>query len=174
MEGRYTGVHGPRWQTRRDWVEWVSRTLAPSMMASLEGNSGGFSKILILCGPVCLIRGFYFPNSSCLKVGKGATPSWIWTSLLEGRKLLQEGLKWSVGKGGSILFWEDNWVPNLPSDRKLSSPPAGCQWKWVSNFLLQHNGAWDIHKLQSCVNEDDLQAIIRTPTSINKGHDSLV
>lgn len=87
-----------------------------------------------------VLKGLYFPSISCLEVGNGATPSWIWNSLLEDRNLLGKGLIWSVGNGESIRFWEDKWVPNIDSERILSTPPSGCQWKWVSDFIFQQNG----------------------------------
>lgn len=43
---------------------------------------------------VKLIKGIYFPHSDFLNVRKGGKASWAWSSLLEGRKLLLEGLCW--------------------------------------------------------------------------------
>lgn len=38
-----------------------------------------------------VIKGLYFPNKSWTEAVKGPKPSWIWSSLFEGRKLIQQG-----------------------------------------------------------------------------------
>lgn len=60
-----------------------------------------------------VLKGLYFPNKTSLEAQRGATPSWIWSSLLEGRSLLREGLRWSIGNGELIKFWDDCWIPTL-------------------------------------------------------------
>lgn len=41
-----------------------------------------------------VLKAKYFPNSSFLEVGAGSNPSWTWQSILEGRKVLVEGVRW--------------------------------------------------------------------------------
>lgn len=76
---------------------------------------------------VQVLKGIYFPNSSCMEAGKGANPSWLWSGLLEGKATLQQGLRWNVGNGNKINFWSDNWIPNWSSEKPVSSPPPNCQ-----------------------------------------------
>lgn len=45
---------------------------------------------------VQVLKGIYFPNTTCMEAIKGASPSWLWNSLLVGRDLLEKGLKWNV------------------------------------------------------------------------------
>ena len=38
----------------------------------------------------------------------------IWTNIIRCRGLLREGVRWIVGRGKNIRFWEDNWVGGKP------------------------------------------------------------
>lgn len=69
-----------------------------------------------------VLKGLYFPSKSWMEAVRGPKPSWIWSSLLEGRKLIQAGIQWSVGNGDSIRFWEDRWVQGLPGGKVYSLP----------------------------------------------------
>lgn len=101
---------------------------------------------------VKVLKGLYFPNRTSLEAVRGSSPSWIWCSLMEGKRLLQEGLRWNVGNGVSIRFWEDKWIPNFSEAKLNSRPPADCAWTSVANFIDQSSHSWDLEKLRSCVN----------------------
>lgn len=34
----------------------------------------------------------------------------IWNNILKSRSLLKEGVRWKIGNGRSIRFWEDSWI----------------------------------------------------------------
>ena len=34
----------------------------------------------------------------------------FWKGILSSRSLLREGVRWMVGNGQKIRFWEDNWL----------------------------------------------------------------
>lgn len=46
-----------------------------------------------------VLKGLYYDGKSCWEAKKGASPSWVWSSLLEGRNLMQDGVRWNVGDG---------------------------------------------------------------------------
>ncbi|GJR94097.1 reverse transcriptase [Tanacetum coccineum] len=58
-----------------------------------------------------ILKGIYFPNSNFLVAKKGSHPSLVWSSLLHGRDLLLQGVRWQVRNGRSISFWTQKWVP---------------------------------------------------------------
>ena len=62
-----------------------------------------------------VLKGIYFPRSNFLTARKGSHPSWLWQSLLQGRDLLLQGIRWQVGNGSDIYFWTQKWVP-YPED----------------------------------------------------------
>lgn len=121
-----------------------------------------------------VLKGLYFPNSSPLEAPRGSTPSWIWCSLLEGKDLLHKGIRWNVGNGDSIKFWEDEWVPGLTGAKINSLPPEQCDWIKVADFIDQSNQSWDVEKLRNCVSEEETRAILKIPISISKCPDKLI
>lgn len=42
------------------------------------------------------IKGICFPNTSFLNASRGNKASWAWSSLIQGRDLLEKGLRWQV------------------------------------------------------------------------------
>lgn len=40
--------------------------------------------------------------------------SWIWASLLAGRKVLRRGVRINIGDGTSTHIWSNPWAPHLP------------------------------------------------------------
>lgn len=121
-----------------------------------------------------VLKGIYFPNKPCLDAGRGPSPSWIWSSLLEGKSLLKEGLMWSVGNGEQINFWQDNWIPELPNAKLSSYPGSKLKGAEVSDFVDLSRSDWDIEKLQSCVTEWETQAIQKIPLSFSNRPDKLI
>lgn len=169
---------------RIHWGAWKKLTTQKGVGAMGFKDFGAFNDALLarqfwrlINTPDALwarvLKGLYFPNFSSLEDTKGGSPSWIWNSLLIGRSLLDKGLFWSVGNGESIRFWEGNWVPSLPNYKVSSTPPPGCAWQWVSDFMSP-NGVWDENKLRGCVSEDEAHAILKIPISIRKDQDKLI
>ncbi|KAF7834622.1 TMV resistance protein N-like [Senna tora] len=46
---------------------------------------------------VRMLKGLYFPNGSFMEAKRGSRPSWAWSSILEGRDLLEKALCWRIG-----------------------------------------------------------------------------
>lgn len=55
------------------------------------------------------LKGRYFPNCS-LDAWVGYNPSWGWRSLMEGRNLLEKGLRRKIGNGFQTHIWNDPWI----------------------------------------------------------------
>lgn len=77
-----------------------------------------------LCAQI--LEGLYYPNVDILMARSGRQPSWAWSSLLQGRDLLNWGLQWQVGNGKSIHFWEAQWVPYSRTFKVMSSQQPRC------------------------------------------------
>lgn len=50
----------------------------------------------------------------------GYNPSMIWKSLLEGRKLLVQGLVWHIGNGKKVNLWKDARLPSTYGTKMYS------------------------------------------------------
>lgn len=59
----------------------------------------------------CIHKAKYFPVGSFLSAKSGSNPSWTWRSILEGRKVLETGLRWRIGSGSKVIIDEHPWLP---------------------------------------------------------------
>lgn len=58
-----------------------------------------------------VMKGKYFHELDPWKIEAHENISFLWRSLLEGRKIALAGGIWRVGNGKNIDAWNDNWVP---------------------------------------------------------------
>ncbi|GKV39420.1 hypothetical protein SLEP1_g47185 [Rubroshorea leprosula] len=100
--------------------------------------------------------------SSFLAARKGSHPSWIWSSILRGRDIIQIGMRWNVGNGQNILIFEDRWVPTLPGFM-VTSPETHSLFTYVCE-LLDDGGEWDITKLNLSFSNQECREILKIPT----------
>ena len=61
----------------------------------------------------------YFPNGNFLNVVLRNFPSFVWRSLMEGKKVLEKGGLWRVRRREKILIFEHKWVRNIPTSRPI-------------------------------------------------------
>lgn len=53
----------------------------------------------------------YYLKSTFLGAKLGASPSFVWRSILEAQQLLRQGLGCRVGNGVNVSIIEDPWLP---------------------------------------------------------------
>ncbi|XP_028082842.1 uncharacterized protein LOC114284149 [Camellia sinensis] len=121
-----------------------------------------------------ILKGIYFPHTDFMHASKGRQPSWSWTSLLQGRQLLQQGIRWKINSGSNALFWEDCWIPGLPNFKIYSSKPIGTEVVTVEDVIDPIRKSWNLNLLCSQVSEPEVQAISSIPISLAPTEDSLI
>lgn len=65
----------------------------------------------------------------------GRNPSFIWRSLLAGRKLMEKGLTWPVGNCKKTKIWRDPWLVTF------------CPW--TQNCLSSTNSKWNYYCIRA-------------------------
>ncbi|KAI5349186.1 hypothetical protein L3X38_002073 [Prunus dulcis] len=58
-----------------------------------------------------MLKARYFPNSDFMHATLSSIPSFVWSSILWGRDLLDANLYWCVGDGKMIDVYKDKWIP---------------------------------------------------------------
>ncbi|KAL0408314.1 UNVERIFIED_CONTAM: putative ribonuclease H protein [Sesamum radiatum] len=58
-----------------------------------------------------ILKARYFPKVDFMQAKKGYNSSYTWRSILEGRQVIEEGIKWRLGDGNSVRVWGDKWIP---------------------------------------------------------------
>lgn len=57
------------------------------------------------------LRGKYCSHTDFLDAKAASNASWGWRSILWGKKLLKEGLRWRVGSGNKMDVFKEEWIP---------------------------------------------------------------
>ncbi|XP_043694381.1 uncharacterized protein LOC122645101 [Telopea speciosissima] len=101
----------------------------------------------------------------------GSSPSWAWRSVIEGRKVLLDGLVWIIGDGKNTRIWEDAWLPSSPSLR-LQFPDYGEQrLVYVSELIDEVNRCWNLELINSLFHPIDRKAILHVQLSLFPSQD---
>ena len=165
------------------WIRWEKLT-----KAKLKGGMGfrdmsAFNKALIakqgwriLTSPASLmarvLKAKYFPNSSFLDVNIGHNVSYVWRSIVWGRELLKEGLRWRIGDGESVQVFKDPWIPRPTLFRPISRSSSDTANLKVSDLMSPFG--WDKEKLESILLPIDQEMVWSIPLSSRRRPDRWV
>ncbi|GMJ02408.1 hypothetical protein like AT4G29090 [Hibiscus trionum] len=108
-----------------------------------------------------LLRARYFPEGTFMKARLGTTPSLTWKSIWSARGLLEKGLRWQVGSGGSISIWNDFWLP--AQEPKLVSTAETAGLTHVSDLIEPEARVWKEELILSVFNTTDAEDILSIP-----------
>jgi len=61
-----------------------------------------------------IVKRRYFNESNILNATQKRKASFVWKSLLQGRDLIKQGLRFAIGDGSNISAWIDPWLPVHP------------------------------------------------------------
>ncbi|GAA0146065.1 hypothetical protein LIER_06105 [Lithospermum erythrorhizon] len=108
-----------------------------------------------------LLKGRYYRWSSFLNAKLGATPSFGWRSLLEGRKVISKGIRWRVGDGKSINICTEPWVPRT-NDFKVRGA-RGDGPRLVSQLIK--DGAREVVGVKAIIGREEANKVLTRPLS---------
>ena len=105
-----------------------------------------------------ILKARYFLEESILTAQPKRKPSYAWKSLLYGRDLLKQGLRFIIGNGTRVSMWSDPWLAEHPP-RPPRSRDDVSQVESVSSYTKGDGTGWDIGKLREVVVEEDIDKI---------------
>ena len=105
-----------------------------------------------------VLKGKYFPNTSPKKVLKSPCSSFLWNSLLEGRKVVEEGAYWRVGDGKLIEVWQDAWLNKEP-DFKATHPLQTPTPLKVAALINEEVRTWKVEMVNDLFTKTDASII---------------
>ncbi|KAH9750466.1 reverse transcriptase domain-containing protein [Citrus sinensis] len=104
-----------------------------------------------------VLQARYFKNSSFMQAKLGSNPSFIWRSILWGRQVLQNGMRWRIGCGQQVKIYQSRWIPRPTSFKIFSratlpveatvSTLIDKEHKWNENLIKQHFDHEDADKI---------------------------
>ncbi|CAL1398789.1 unnamed protein product [Linum trigynum] len=121
-------------------------------------------------------KGKYFPTGSFLTATARSRPSWGWQSILFGRQLLEQGLRWQIGNGRSAPMLNSNWIPQHQFDHVQINPvvlPEDGDMK-VAELIVPGEGRWCENKLSRWFDPPTCKAIKAIPLPQRNIEDRLI
>jgi hypothetical protein len=108
---------------------------------------------------VKVLKEKYFPNGTFLDTPLSKRPSYVWRSIWNAKRLLEEGLVWRVGNGENIKIWGDKWLPS-PTSHTIQSPVhfLNSEAK-VGELIDQDTNWWNISLIKERFMEEEAEMI---------------
>lgn len=119
------------------------------------------------------LKAKYFPHTSFMKSKKKRACSWLWNGVLKIKPLLARDLYFKVGRGDSVKFQEDPWIPSLPSYIPKPRNSANSSFGMVCSLKLS-NGKWDKNWLESFFDQASAKRIKEMFQAKNDLQDKLI
>ncbi|KAJ1410278.1 Reverse transcriptase zinc-binding domain [Sesbania bispinosa] len=117
-----------------------------------------------------LLESIYFPNHDFLTAKRGSHPSWMWSSILEGRDLIQRHGRWLVASGSQIKVGKHNWLASGGSLPHL----IFREDLYVSDLMAGESRTWDPGKIRQLVPSEEAIKIMQTPIGWSLPNDRLL
>ena len=116
----------------------------------------------------------FFPSCSFMEAPKSQACSYAWRSILKGREVLKEGMRWRVGDGSSIRIWSDPWLPSTFMPFVSLPVVPGWEEAKVASLLSYSNQGWRHDTLNLLFIPRDVELIQSIPLCGKPVDDALV
>nr|BAE79385.1 unnamed protein product [Ipomoea batatas] len=116
---------------------------------------------------VKVLREKYVKNADFLHLQSQSNCSWGWRSIMKGKDVLAGAIKWNVGNGRKINFWNDWWVGDGPlaSNTDCINQPHMTDIKVED--LITSQRRWDTGALHNILPTNMIDMVRATPIAIN-------
>ena len=108
-----------------------------------------------------------------MEAKEGHGGSYVWKSILKGRGVIGQGVKWRVGNEESIKLWGDNWPTSLQILRIQGPLMAELQNAYVSSLINPSTRQWDLTLLPNVFSHEEAELIKKIPISRINSADAL-
>lgn len=138
----------------QDLVSFNKTLLAKQIWRIIDDPESLVAKVLKAC---------YFKHNDIMEATLGSNSSYIWRSMLWSKDILNEGLCWKMGNGGSINSRRDLWIPERPFGRITSNVSQVNDMKGCD--LMQYPSSWDREKHNYLFLSYEVEAILKISLS---------
>ncbi|KAL5763226.1 hypothetical protein ACOSP7_019490 [Xanthoceras sorbifolium] len=118
-----------------------------------------------------VLKGCYFSNGNLVNARSKFSSSFVWKSLVWGRKLLNVGSCWRIGLGNSAFIYKDRWLLQPSIFQAYYWPVLGTST--TVNQLKLSYGAWNERTIQTAFFQKDAETILNIPPSLSGVEDIL-
>ena len=117
-----------------------------------------------LCATI--LKAKYFGDGDLLNATLKKKSSYTWQSIMAGVEVLKIGHIWRVGDGTKIKIWKDEWIPQSPT-RKVLTTHGNHLLSRVCDLIDPMTGDWDEQLVRQTFWQVDAQRILAIPLALN-------
>lgn len=103
----------------------------------------------------------YYADKNFLEASLGNSPSFIWRSVLEARKVISAGSNWRIGNGEDISILHQPWLSSEENYYISTDSPSIVNQK-VASLFRTGTKEWDLDVIRDIFVERDQQCIVNT------------
>ncbi|RYR56284.1 hypothetical protein Ahy_A05g022025 [Arachis hypogaea] len=175
--GRFTGFGNPRngvitrEKIDRALVNWEWRALYPqASLKALPAISSDHRPLILNMNQIqrkeknFKFEAFWTDHEECENIVR---KGWEKEDI-QGRQLLKENAKWSIGNGARVSIWKDNWITGRSKPLNSNSTNDFR----VKDLIVEGEG-WDRRKIESNFPQEICKEILSTPISVMNKEDIL-
>lgn len=89
------------------------------------------------------------------------------------RQVLEQGVRWQVRNGKSILCKLDRWIPKSFPNAPRVKAQHDLSIHWVADLMHESRLTWDTAKLRNVFEEEEVQRILAIPILMIRNFDKL-
>ncbi|KAK9282325.1 hypothetical protein L1049_005239 [Liquidambar formosana] len=97
-----------------------------------------------------------------------------WCSILEGRKILQAGVRWKVRNGANIRVWKDPWLSEPITFKAKSQPPYRCGDMRVAELIDMDRKCWKKEAVKQLLDEQEENMVFGLPVAWMASKDKII
>lgn len=119
-----------------------------------------------------LYKAKYYANFEFMEAGLGSSPSFIWRSILEAKKVISAGSSWRIGTGQEINIIDQPWLNYLENPFITTISPSLINQN-VSSLFKSGTKEWDMEVINDIFEDRDRQCIVNTRVEQDLNRDIL-
>ncbi|KAH9672717.1 putative reverse transcriptase/RNA-dependent DNA polymerase [Citrus sinensis] len=167
------GIHWARWERMshakhrgglgfRDISSFNQALVAKQSWRIIQDSESLMARVL---------KARYFKHEGFLNAKIGTNPSFIWRSILWGRKIILKGTRWRIGSGEEVQVYNSNWLPRPTTFRPISPRTLAADTKVAD--LIDPEREWKMDLIRQHFVQDDADIIQRIPLPRSSARDEL-
>ena len=152
------------------WYDWKRVSLPKSVGGLGFRDLEKFNQALlgkqvwrILQNPGCLmariLKSRYFQDGDILSAVLKKKASYAWKSILYGRDLIKQGMRYIIGDGSLINTRTDPWIPDHTPRAPRPRVPGSRIGK-VNQLFSQYGNGWDEQKVREVIVDEDISKVL--------------
>ena len=108
-----------------------------------------------------VLQARYFKNKDFLNAKLGWNPSFIWRSIIWGRHVIKNGLRWRIIDGHNVQVYKENWLLRPLTFRPVSKPTLPTNTLVFE--LINDENQWNERLIYNHFDKMDADRIVSIP-----------